>query len=132
MNITATSLAAALPSCHALAASRNRPQSEKYELIDTVLIGAGWAEDIGAEAAPLHAEIARLTAEKRAADEAEAARIAALPPTERELDDKADQEEGARLAELAPKLADGTIRAEDQLRILQWLFKLEQKRREFV
>jgi hypothetical protein len=73
--ITATSLAAALPSCHAIAASRNRPQSERYELIDTVLIGQGWAEDIGAEASPLHAQIAQLIADKAAADEA--ARIAA-------------------------------------------------------
>ena len=69
-HITTTSLAAALPACHAIAASRNRPQSERYELIDSVLIGTGWAEDIGAEAAPLHAQIEFLIAEKKAADEA--------------------------------------------------------------
>ena len=70
MNITATSLSAALPACHALAASRNRPQSERYELIDTVLIGQGWAEDIGGESVALHAQIEQLIADKKAADEA--------------------------------------------------------------
>lgn len=52
-----------------------------FELEDTVLRAGGFAWDIGAEAAPLHTEIARLTAEKASADEAERARIAALPPS---------------------------------------------------
>ena len=65
------------PALDAIAIARCRQTGARYELEDTVLRGIGWAEDIGAEAAPLHAEIARLTAEKRVADEAaEAARIA--------------------------------------------------------
>ena len=53
---------------------------DRYELEDSVLRAGGFAWDIGAEASPLHAEIARLTAEKAADDAAERAHIAALPP----------------------------------------------------
>jgi hypothetical protein len=79
----ASFLAPLLPPLAAIVAARNGPPDcDRFELEDTVLrayrdgamVGA-W--DIGAEAAPLHAEIARLTEEKRVADEAaEAARRA--------------------------------------------------------
>ncbi len=70
ISITDKQFPAALPACHAIASSRNRPQSERYELIDSVLIGQGWAEDIGGESVALHAQIEFLIAEKKAADEA--------------------------------------------------------------
>jgi hypothetical protein len=78
-----------LPLLAALVSARNGPPDcERFELEDTVLRAGGFAWDIGSEAAPLHAEIARLTEEKRAADEAarvqanadEAARLAAYVP----------------------------------------------------
>lgn len=50
------------------------PNCARFELEDTVLRAGGFAWDIGSDAAaPLHAEIARLTAEKEAADAAAAA-----------------------------------------------------------
>jgi hypothetical protein len=48
---------------------------DRYELEDTVLRAGGYAWDIGELAAPLHAQIAQLLADKVAADEA--ARLAA-------------------------------------------------------
>ena len=69
------------PALQAIVSARNGPSNcDRFELEDTVLRAGGFAWDIGAEAAPLHAEIARLTAEKEAADAAEQERIAALPP----------------------------------------------------
>jgi crotonobetainyl-CoA:carnitine CoA-transferase CaiB-like acyl-CoA transferase len=69
--ITPTSvLAPLLPSLDAIAVARGRPTGERYELEDTVLRGIGWAEDIGPEAAQLHAHIAQSIADKAAADEA--------------------------------------------------------------
>lgn len=51
--------------------------SSRYELEDTVLRAGGYAWDIGADAAPLHAQIAAIT---QAEAEAEAERIANLSP----------------------------------------------------
>lgn len=64
-----STLAPLLPSLDAIAQSRGRAPSLRYELEDTVLRGTGWAEDIGSEAAPLHAQAAQLLADKAAADE---------------------------------------------------------------
>jgi hypothetical protein len=74
--ITTSALAPLLPTLAALVAARGGPADcDRYELEDTVLRAGGYAWDIGAEAAPLHAQIARLLADKAAADEA--ARLAA-------------------------------------------------------
>jgi len=59
----------------AIAVARSRPTGDRYELEDTVLRGIGWAEDIGTDAAPLHAQAAQIIADEEAAREA--ARIAA-------------------------------------------------------
>lgn len=81
MNHTVTAqshLAPLLPSLQCLVAARNGPANcDRFELEDTVLRAGGFAWDIGSEAAaPLHAEIARLTEEKEAADAAAAAEAA--------------------------------------------------------
>jgi hypothetical protein len=70
------------PALQAIVTERNGPVNcDRFEFEDTVLRAGGLAWPLpDAEAAPLHAEIARLTAEKEALEAAEAARIAALPP----------------------------------------------------
>lgn len=78
MNYTIQStstLATLLPSLDAIAVARGRPTGTRYELEDTVIRCYDehrmlWAEDIGTEAAPLHAQAAALIAAKAAADEA--------------------------------------------------------------
>jgi len=66
-----------IPSLADIVAKRGGPVADKYELEDTVLRCGGYAWDIGTEAAPLHAQIAKLLAAKKTADEAaEAARVA--------------------------------------------------------
>jgi len=83
-SITSTHLAALLPTCPAIAASRGPVGAAAYELTpecDGAVLYAysdgrmvrAW--DIGSEAAPLQAQAAQLIADKAAADEA--ARIAA-------------------------------------------------------
>ena len=77
-----------LPALAAIAEARGRKPAEAYELEDGVLRAAGWAEDLGEEAAALHEQIADLITAKAAADEAariaaeaaEAARLAAYIP----------------------------------------------------
>jgi hypothetical protein len=69
--ITPTSvLAPLIPLLDAISISRGRTTGTRYELEDTVLRGIGWAEDIGTEAAPLHAQAEALIAAKTAADAA--------------------------------------------------------------
>lgn len=78
-----------LPSLQSLVTSLGGPADcDRFELEDTVLRAGGYAWDIGADAAaPLHAEIERLTAEKEAAEEA--ARNA--PPTKESLRERIAQ-----------------------------------------
>jgi hypothetical protein len=78
--IPTSPLAQLIPSLAAIVAKRGGHVAEKYELEDTVLRCGGFAWDIGAEAAPLHAQIAELLAAKKSADEAEAAYALANPP----------------------------------------------------
>ena len=86
-HITPTRLAAVLPACNAIAASRGRTPSEKYELEDEVLRGNGWAEPNIAEAGALHVQIDAILAAKKTADEA----ITALPPTKESLKERIAQ-----------------------------------------
>ena len=73
-----------IPAIEALVLARGGTTCDRYELEDTILRAGGFAWDIGAEAAPLHAQIAAIAqteADARAAaDAAEAERIANLPP----------------------------------------------------
>ena len=64
----------------AMVNARGVPSPERFELEDTVLRAGGYAWDIGEAAIPLHAQIDAILAAKKQADDAEAARIAALPP----------------------------------------------------
>lgn len=74
--ITQTSvLAPLIPSLNAIATARIRPFAARYELEDTVIRAYSpermiWADDIGSEAAPLHAQAAQLLADNKAADDA--------------------------------------------------------------
>jgi hypothetical protein len=109
--ITPTShLAPLIPACAAIAQARGYTgTADRYELEDTVLRGGGFAWDIGSEAAPLHAEIARLTSEKAAADaaaraQAELDRIAAEAAYVPRAISNADLRRGLVAAGINPQL----------------------------
>jgi hypothetical protein len=63
-----TYLSPLAPACASIAASRGVYSCDQYELEDTILRAGGFAWDIGAEAAPLHAQIQEVLAAKALAD----------------------------------------------------------------